>query len=179
MKNAQYVGKLILLHVKDTASKKMLRKNISSLIFIFSIFLIDQISKFIIVKESDLSGNLNISVTSFLNFTLIRNEGIAFGLFSFDQNVYYNLLTIIIIIITLVITWYMLKSNSLEKLGFSMIIGGSLGNLFDRIRNSSVIDFIDFHINNFHWFIFNVADIFITLGVILLIILEIFIKKTV
>ena len=120
---------------------------------------------------------MDIRVTSFLNLNLVWNNGIAFGLFSFDQNNYYNFLTLIIIIITLVIIMFMLKSEGLEKLSFSMIIGGSLGNLFDRIYYSSVIDFIDFHINNFHWFIFNVADIFICVGVMLLIILEISSKK--
>ena len=108
---------------------------------------------------------------------MIWNEGIAFGLFSFDQKIYYNLLTIFIFIIILIIFWLMIKSKGLEKFSFIMIIGGSLGNIFDRIYYSAVPDFIDIYFDNFHWFIFNVADIFITLGVILLIILEFFPKK--
>ena len=67
----------------------------------------------------------------------------------------------------------MFKSKGFEKFSFIMIIGGSFGNIFDRIFYSAVPDFIDININNFHWFIFNVADIFITLGIICLISIEI------
>ena len=70
------------------------------------------------------------------------------------------------------------KSTGLEKLGFSLILGGSSGNIFDRLYYRAVVDFIDININNIHWFIFNFADIFISIGVILLIIIEIFKKKT-
>ena len=156
---------------------KFTKKIIFNFSLIFGIFIIDRITKLLIVNTSQSLDYLDIRVTSFLNLNLVWNNGIAFGLFSFDQNNYYNFLTLIIIIITLVIIMFMLKSEGLEKLSFSMIIGGSLGNLFDRIYYSSVIDFIDFHINNFHWFIFNVADIFICVGVMLLIILEISSKK--
>ena len=155
----------------------MFEKKLFNFLFIFLIFLFDRVSKFFIIKLADPLGELNISITSFLNFNLIWNEGIAFGLFSFDQKVYYNSLTIIISFITLILVWFMLNSKGLERIGFSMIIGGSLGNIFDRLYYSSVPDFIDFNLNNFHWFIFNVADIFICLGVILLITLEIFSKK--
>ena len=107
---------------------------------------------------------------------LIWNQGIAFGLFSFDEGLYYNFITVVILIITAIIFWMIIKSEGLEKIGFILIFGGSLGNIFDRIVYKSVPDFIDFHINNFHWFIFNVADIFITIGVILLIYLELIFK---
>ena len=159
------------------ANDLMLKKNIFYFVFVVTIFIIDRVSKILIIKSSDLTDNFNIFITSFLNFNLIWNDGIAFGPFSFNQSIYYNLLTLIIISITFVIIWMMLKSQGLEKICFLMIIGGSLGNIFDRIYYSSVPDFIDFHINNFHWFIFNVADIFISLGIILLITLEIFFKK--
>ena len=66
-----------------------------------------------------------------------------------------------------------LKSYGKKKIGLIMILGGALGNVFDRILYKAVPDFIDFHIGNFHWFIFNLADIFITLGVIFMILLEI------
>jgi signal peptidase II len=155
----------------------MLKKNLSSLIIVIVVFSLDRVSKYIILKLSQPLNELNLNITSFLNFNLIWNDGIAFGLFSFEQNFYYNLLTIIIIIITSIIIWLAFKANGLEKISYLMIIGGSLGNIFDRIYYSSVLDFIDISINNFHWFIFNVADIFITLGVILLIILEFFKKK--
>ena len=108
---------------------------------------------------------------------MIWNEGIAFGLFSFSNNAYYNILTFIIIVITIIILGFIIKTKSFERLAFMMIFGGSLGNIFDRLYYSAVPDFIDIHFNSFHWFIFNVADIFISMGVILLIMLEIFFKK--
>ena len=154
----------------------VLKKNIS-LIIVLVVFLLDRISKYIILKLSQPLGELDIYVTSFLNLQLIWNNGIAFGLFSFEQNIYYNLFTFLIITITFIIIWLSYKTEGLEKISYLLIIGGSFGNIFDRIFYSSVPDFIDISINNFHWFIFNVADIFITIGVILLIILEFFKKK--
>ena len=154
-----------------------LNKNIYSFLLIFFLFLTDRITKYFIVTLSETSGELLIPITSFLKFNLIWNSGIAFGLFSFEEKNYYNFLTLIIISITLILLYFMFKAKNTEKLGFSLIVGGSLGNIFDRIYYSSVVDFIDFHINNFHWFIFNVADIFITTGVVLLLILELFKKN--
>ena len=155
----------------------MLKKNIFNLLFVIFIFILDRLSKIIIIKLSEPLGELNISVTSFINFNLTWNEGIAFGLLSFDDKFYYNLITLLIVLITLIIIWLANKAKGIEKLSFLMIVGGSLGNIFDRIYYSSVLDFIDISVNNFHWFIFNVADIFISIGVILLIILEFFKKK--
>jgi len=154
------------------ALKLMLKKNLTNLIIVFSIFFLDRISKYIILSFSESQNEFNYSVTTFLDFNLVWNSGIAFGLFSFDQSIYYNLITSIIILVTLLIIWVALKSKSLEKISYLMIVGGSFGNIFDRLYYSSVIDFIDINYNNFHWFIFNVADIFISLGVIILIILE-------
>ena len=151
----------------------MFRKHLLSLSIIFVIFITDRISKLYVINSAEAFGEYDVSVTSFLNLTLIWNEGIAFGLFSFDDKLYYNLLTIFIILVTTVIIWLMSKSKGFEKYSFIMIIGGSLGNIFDRIFYSAVPDFIDIHINNFHWFIFNVADIFITLGILCLISIEI------
>jgi len=155
----------------------MIKKNFWNLIFILSIFLFDRVTKILIINNGKKFDEVNVEITSFLNFSLIWNDGIAFGLFSFDQKTYYNLITFIIIMITIVIFVMIIKTQKIEKLGFMMIFGGSLGNIFDRIYYSSVPDFIDIHINNFHWFIFNVADIFISLGVMLLIFIEIFLKK--
>ena len=154
--------------------KKFFFINLFTIIVIFSL---DRISKFYVISLSKKNLSYDLFQSKFLNISLIWNDGIAFGLFSFNEKVYYNLLTLIISLITLILIWYMFKSKGAEKLGFSMIIGGSLGNIFDRLYYSSVPDFIDLHFYNFHWFIFNVADIFISLGVILLIFLEIFIKK--
>jgi len=155
----------------------MLKKNIFNLLLVIFIFILDRLSKIIIIKLSEPLDELNISVTPFINFNLIWNEGIAFGLLSFDDKFYYNLITLLIVLITLIIIWLANKAKGIEKLSFLMIVGGSLGNIFDRIYYSSVPDFIDISVNNFHWFIFNVADIFISIGVILLIILEFFKKK--
>ena len=157
----------------------MLKKHLGDFSIIIVIFLIDRISKLMIIGSPETYDQFGISVTSFLNFNLIWNEGIAFGLFSFEEKLYYNFLTIFICLITIVIIWLMFRSEGFEKLSYTMIIGGSLGNIFDRIFYSAVPDFIDFHINNFHWFIFNVADIFITLGIISLITIEILINKKV
>ena len=156
----------------------MYRKHILSFLTIIFIFIIDRISKLLIINSSETYEQYGLSVTPFLNFNLIWNEGIAFGFFSFDEKVYYNLLTVIIFLIISILIWMMIKSKSYEKFCFLMIIGGSLGNIFDRIYYSAVPDFIDIHINNFHWFIFNVADIFISIGIIFLISFEIFGKKT-
>ena len=144
---------------------------------ILFIFVLDRISKFYVIFQDEKNLSSNLFTSKFLNINLIWNDGIAFGLFSFDEKMYYNILTVLILIVTLVILWMITKTKGLEKFAFLMIFGGSLGNVFDRIFYSSVPDFIDFHINNFHWFIFNVADIFITVGVIMLIMLEIFKKK--
>ena len=156
----------------------MLKKHLVDFSIIIFIFLIDRVSKLLIIGSPETYEQYGISVTSFLNFNLIWNEGVAFGLFSFDEKLYYNFLTIIICLITIVIIWLMFRSEGFEKLSYIMIIGGSFGNIFDRIIYSAVPDFIDIHINNFHWFIFNVADIFITIGIIFLISFEIFDKKT-
>ena len=152
------------------------KKNILNFFFIFVIFLIDRISKILIITSAGISGEFYFNVSSFLSLNLIWNEGIAFGLFSFEQDAYYNILTLIIVIITIVVIWLMHTSKGLEKIGYLMILGGSSGNIFDRIYYSSVPDFIDINFKNFHWFIFNGADIFISLGVILLIYSEICLK---
>ena len=155
----------------------MIIKNLSknffiNLSFILLIFLFDRISKiYVIYLDNKLFGS-EIFSSNFLNIYLIWNEGIAFGLFSFNEKIFYNLLTIIILIIILIIFIMTIKSHGVKKYLLLMILGGALGNLFDRIFYKAVPDFIDFHIGNFHWFIFNVADIFISIGIIFLIILE-------
>ena len=154
-------------------------KNFRSFFFVLIIFLLDRLTKIYIINHAESYGEFNIFLSKFLNLNLIWNDGIAFGLFSLKENLHYNILTAIILLITLIILWMATRTNGFEKFAFLMIFGGSVGNIFDRIYYSSVPDFIDLHINNFHWFIFNVADIFITLGVIFLIYLELFLKKKV
>ena len=155
----------------------MLKKKITIFYIAALIFTLDRLSKYFILKLSNSVEEFNIPVTSFLNFNLVWNNGIAFGLFSFNEQFYYNIITLVIIIITLVILFFAIKSAGVERIGFSMIFGGSLGNIFDRLYYTAVVDFIDLHINNIHWFIFNIADIFICLGVMMLIVLEFFNRK--
>ena len=143
------------------------------------IFILDRLSKLYIIKIAETNNTVDIYLSSYLNLYLIWNKGIAFGLFSFEQSSIYNFITILIIFITFVILIMIVKSNDYRAYFLIFILSGSLSNLFDRINYSSVPDFIDFHVNDFHWFIFNVADIFITLGVICLIFVEIFFKKNV
>ena len=119
-----------------------------------------------------------IYLSSFLNLQLIWNEGIAFGLLSFENDLYYNSITFVIIIVISILL-FLIKNDDQYSYFYSMIVGGALGNLIDRIRFSAVPDFIDFHISNFHWFVFNIADIFVSLGVICLIVAEIFFNKNV
>ena len=143
---------------------------------IFIIFSFDRISKiYVIYLDKKLFGS-EIFSSKFLNINLIWNEGIAFGLLSFDENFFYNILTILILIIIFIIFIMTTKSDGFKKYSLLMILGGALGNVFDRLYYKAVPDFIDFHIGDFHWFIFNVADIFITFGIIIMIILEIFKK---
>jgi len=139
---------------------------------IFIIFATDRISKiYVIYLDNKLLGS-EIFSSNFLNINLIWNEGIAFGLFSFNDKIFYNILTIIIIIIILIIFFMIIKSDGFKKYSFLMILGGALGNVFDRLYYKAVPDFIDFHVGDFHWFIFNFADVFITLGVFFMILLE-------
>ena len=143
---------------------------------IFLIILFDQYSKSYIINIFE-EKNETIYLTSFLNFQLIWNDGIAFGLLNFDNNFYYNLITLMITTVIVILLFLTIKNQDQYSYFYSIIAGGALGNLIDRIRYSSVPDFIDFHISNFHWFVFNIADIFVSLGVFCLIIAEIFFNK--
>tara|TARA_B100000795_G_scaffold168905_1_gene127305 strand:+ start:213 stop:713 length:501 start_codon:yes stop_codon:yes gene_type:complete len=159
----------------------MLKKNFNKIllnsIIISVIFLIDRVSKIYILKIAELQNTVDVYLTSYLNLYLIWNEGIAFGLLSFNESYIYNIITLIIISISIIIMVIMFNSEGFKKYSLIFVFGGSISNLFDRIYYSAVPDFIDFHINNFHWFVFNVADIFITLGIICLILDEIFINN--
>ena len=148
-----------------------------NLIIIISIFILDRSTKLYVIYLDQINSGSEIFSSKILNVNLIWNEGIAFGLFAFNDNFHYNILTGIIIIVSLIIFFFIIKTKGVEKYCFVMILGGSLGNVFDRLYYSAVPDFIDLHYQNFHWFIFNVADIFITSGVLLLVTLELFLKK--
>ncbi len=155
----------------------MLRKNLISLTTIFTIFILDRLSKIFIIKKTETLDNNQIYTSKFINFDLVWNDGIGFGLFSYSSGFIYNSITLVIIIVIAIIIYFLRNSNGYEKFSFLLILGGALGNLFDRLFYNAVPDFIDLHINNFHWFIFNIADIFITVGVICLILVELFYKK--
>ena len=139
---------------------------------IIIIFLLDRVSKFYVISQTEEILSSNLFTSKFLNISLIWNEGIAFGLLSFNHDLFYNFLTILITIVVIVIFVMIWKNEGLKRYSLIMILGGALGNLYDRIFYKAVPDFIDFHVGNFHWFIFNVSDIFITLGVLLMITLE-------
>ena len=148
--------------------------NFSLVLFIF---LIDRISKLYVIHKDKINFNSEIYSSKFLNIYLIWNEGIAFGLFSFNEDYLYNFLTFLILIVIIFIILMIRKSDLLRKYALLLVLGGALGNFFDRLIYKAVPDFIDFHVGNFHWFIFNVADIFITFGIFFMIIIELTIKN--
>ena len=157
---------------------KNLNKNFLINVFLISlIFLLDRISKIYVINLNHKLLGSEIFSSNYLNISLIWNEGIAFGLFSFSKTIIYDLLTLFISIVILVIFIMLIKSKDLRKYPLLMIFGGAIGNLYDRVFYKAVPDFIDLHVNNFHWFIFNVADIFITVGVIFMILIEIIANK--
>ena len=156
----------------------MILKNFGKNFFINSflvllIFLIDRLSKIYVIHLDKKFLGSEIFSSKYLNINLIWNDGIAFGLFSFEKSNLYNFLTLIIIAIIFLIIFMTAKAEGIKKYSLLMILGGAIGNVFDRLFNRAVPDFIDFHVGNFHWFIFNIADIFITIGVIFMILIEI------
>ena len=157
-------------------------KFIKNIIFIklsiiFIIFSLDRISKTYVINLFNETQFNELYLLEFLNIYFIWNKGIAFGLLNFNEHSFYKIITLIIIIISLIIFIFAIKTKNYKGYFFSIIFGGALGNLYDRIRFSAVPDFIDLHIGNYHWFIFNVADIFISLGIICLIFDELFINN--
>tara|TARA_Y100000589_G_C26950015_1_gene546085 strand:- start:210 stop:707 length:498 start_codon:yes stop_codon:yes gene_type:complete len=158
--------------------KKLKNNLLLNLFIVLSIFLLDRFSKIYVIYLNKKFFGSELFVSKFLNITLIWNEGIAFGLLSFNETIFYNVLTLVILFIILIIFFMLSKSYGLKKYSLLMILGGAIGNIYDRIFYRAVPDFIDFHIKDFHWFIFNVADIFITIGVLLVILYEITNKNT-
>jgi len=143
-----------------------------NIIIVFLIFVLDRFSKIYVVNLDKVNYSTELYESKFLNISLIWNEGIAFGLLSFDESNFYNLVSLLIAIIILVIFFMIINNNNIKKYPLLMIFAGAIGNLYDRITYKAVPDFIDFHIGEFHWFIFNVADIFISLGVFCMILIE-------
>ena len=155
------------------------KKILLNLVLIIILFLIDRISKIYILKLAELNNAVDIYITPYLNLYLIWNKGVAFGLISFDDQFIYNLITFVISLIIITLIVVTAKSKDIKKYFYMMIIGGALGNFFDRVYYSAVPDFIDLHVGNFHWFVFNIADIFITIGVICLITAEMITDKNI
>ena len=147
------------------------------IIIILAIFFFDRVTKIYLLNLQEDGTDIDFYITSFLNFYLIWNTGIGFGLASMETNIYYHVLTAIIVIVNIGLIFFLIKSKGIYAYLIALIIGGSLGNLFDRIYYYAVPDFIDLHFGNFHWFIFNVADIFITIGIIGLILIELLKKE--
>ena len=149
------------------------------IIIIFIIFFFDRLTKLYLINLQASGTDIDFYIFPFLNFYLIWNTGIGFGLASMETNIYYHILTTIIVFVNLGLIYFLLKSKGIYVYLLATIIGGSLGNLFDRIYYYAVPDFIDLHLGNYHWFIFNVADIFITVGIIGLILVELLKKEKV
>ena len=153
-------------------NKIKLKSFFLNFLILITIFFIDRISKFYILKLAEAENSVDIYVTSYLNLFLIWNQGIAFGLLSANQSLVYNTITVVIGLIIIVILFMMLKNDNIQRYFFALVAGGALGNLYDRIVYKAVPDFIDLHFHGFHWFVFNVADIFITVGIFCLILVE-------
>ena len=137
-------------------------KNVISLFIIFLAFLFDRISKIKVINHQE--KNNSIYINDYLNFDLTWNSGIGFGLLNFEANFIYHLISLVILSVILMVFYLLITSVKFEKYLYSLILGGALGNFYDRVIYYSVPDFIDFHIENYHWFTFNIADIFITIG---------------
>jgi len=172
------------MSVKDTILKLRKMKSLDkkklfiNFIIILIIFFTDRLTKLYVLNLAEVSNNVDIYLTPYLNIYLIWNKGIAFGLLTFDQNIIYNFISVLIGLASFFILILILKTNDFRIYFYSIILGGALGNLFDRVYYSAVPDFIDLHIQNFHWFVFNVSDIFISFGVICLILVELILDKS-
>ena len=155
-------------------NKARLKTFFLNFIIIIITFLIDRISKFYILKIAEVENSVDIYITPYLNLFLIWNKGIAFGLLSVNENMIYNIITLLIGLIIIFILFLMLKNDNIQKYFLALVAGGAIGNFYDRIVYTAVPDFIDLHFHGFHWFVFNIADIFISFGVFCLILVEFF-----
>jgi len=142
------------------------------IIIIFTLFFFDRLTKIYLINLQSTGTNIDFYILPFLNFNLIWNSGIGFGLVSMEANIYYHIITTIIVLVNVALIFFLIKTRGVYSYLIAMIVGGSLGNLIDRIYYYKVPDFIDLHLGDYHWFIFNVADIFITVGIIGLILVE-------
>ena len=163
-----------LINLKEIKNYFFKKENIYYSILIIIIFFLDRYSKFIIINNfSERTHYIN----KYINLDLIWNIGIGFGFLGTDSSIFYNLITVTIGTVIIFLLCVFAQSKKIDKFIYSIIIGGALGNFFDRLAYKAVPDFIDLHYNNFHWFTFNVADIFITIGILIFIIRSFFIKN--
>ena len=164
------------MNISKNLKNKILSKEVTiSILLTILVFILDRVTKSAIVSHQ--VNNPSIFVNDYLNFDLVWNTGIGFGLLSQSANIYYHLISLLISLVIIFIIYLIIKADFVEKILFSLILGGAIGNLYDRLIYLAVPDFIDFHVNQFHWFTFNIADIFITIGIILIIIKDILLKK--
>ncbi len=164
----------LLANLKEIKNYFLKKENIYYFVLIIVIFLLDRYSKFIVINNfSERTHYIN----KYINLDLIWNIGIGFGFLSTDSSMFYNLITSVIGIVILFLVYVFVTSENIDKFIYSIIIGGALGNFYDRLVFKAVPDFIDMHYNNFHWFSFNVADIFITIGIITFMARSLFIKN--
>jgi signal peptidase II len=161
---------------KNFKNKVFSKETIIPLVVTIIVFILDRASKIKIISQQEKSSG-SIFINDYLNLDLIWNTGISFGLLSQNANIYYHLISLVIFSVIIFLIYLVIKATFIEKILYSLILGGAIGNLSDRLIFFAVPDFIDFHINNFHWFTFNIADIFITLGIILIIAQDLILKK--
>ena len=157
--------------------KNKLKNNYIFVIIILFMFAMDRFSKEYVIDFFLSYKEQSYYLYSFLNLTLIWNTGMAFGLFESESNTYHFISALIFVVIGFLIIWLCKSKIFIEKIALSVVIGGALGNLFDRIKFNAVPDFIDLHYRDFHWFVFNVSDIVITIGIILLLLSDILKKN--
>ena len=163
----------ILIQIKEMKKKILKRENFFLLGLILFIFLLDRFSKSqIIMNFSDSTFYYN----DFLNFDLVWNTGIGFGLLSSDSILFYNLISVLIALVIFFLLVTAFNSVKIDKLILSIIIGGALGNFYDRLVYKAGPDFVEIHYGNFHCFTFNVADIYISIGIITFILRNFFVK---
>ena len=153
------------------------KNSIINLFTVIIIFSLDRISKLYVINLSKLNSDIEIFSSSFLNIIVVWNKGAAFGLFSFNEGDLYNIFSGFILLVIIIVLILVFKSKGVKRLSYLLVFGGAIGNFYDRMIYKAVPDFIDFHIGNFHWFVFNVADIFISIGVLCLILIELFYKN--
>lgn len=161
--------------IKNLKNKIFSKETIISLLIIISIFIADRVSKINIINKQ--VNNDSLFINNYLNFDLIWNTGIGFGFFSHNANIYYHLISFLIFLVIVFLIYLIIRASLFDKIFYSMVLGGAVGNFYDRLFYFAVPDFIDIHYERFHWFTFNIADILISMGIILLILNDMFFKN--